>query len=99
MTNSVSTSAFAVAGAAIADSLIGNNNNQQTATVDPNNGTSTITSTATTQAVTDVTRNITGIASQFTNEFFDARPTITVPQGTRITVLVNADIKMPPVRR
>lgn len=102
ITNSLLSSLFAVAGAVVADSALGDNNNinnQQTTTVDPNNGTATITSNATLQAVTDFTRNISDISSRFTGQYFDARPSITVPQGTRITVLVNADIKLPPMKR
>jgi type IV secretion system protein VirB10 len=99
ITNTLLTSLLTIAGAAVVDLAVGDNNNTNTTTVNPNTGSSTITSRATTQAANDVTRNINDIASRYFNEYFDSRPTITVPQGTRITVLVNSDIKVPSVKR
>lgn len=98
ITQSLLTSFLAVAGVAASEALVGDNSNTTT-TVDPNNGTSTVTGRASTQAVYDVSRSITDTASRLVNEYFDARPTITVPQGTRITVLVNADIRAPSITR
>lgn len=94
--NSILTSVLAVAGAALVDAAVGNN--QQTTTVNPATGSATMTSNATLQAAVDVSSRITDAASRFANEYFDARPVITIPQGTRITVLVNSDIKMPPIK-
>ena len=93
VTNTVLSSILAIAGVAATDALTDTDN--ATTTTDPANGTTTITQDAINQAVSDIAQNITGTARNAVAGYFDTTPRITVPQGTRITILVNADIKIP----
>lgn len=93
LTNTILSSALAIAGVAATDALT--DNQTSTTTTDPNNGTATVTQSAINQAVTDITTGITTSARQAVQGFFDTTPRVTVPQGTRITILVNSDIKIP----
>ncbi len=97
--NSLLTSILAAGGVAAAESLIGGGGSSNTTTTNPQQGTTTTTGRASSQAVYEVSRSVTDTASRFVREYFDARPAITIPQGTRITVLVNSDIKVPSVKR
>ncbi len=91
--NTILSSALAIAGVAATDALT--NSQTSTTTTDPTTGTSTITQSAINQAVSDIARNITNSATTAVSGYFDTAPRITVPQGTRITILVNSDIKVP----
>ncbi len=93
LSNTILSSALAIAGVAATDALT--DNQTSTATTDPTTGTSTVTQSAINQAVTDITTDITTSARQAVQGFFDTTPRISVPQGTRITILVNSDIKIP----
>lgn len=93
---SILSSLLSVAGTAVLDQITGNN---QTASI--NNvaqGTSTTTGTAATQAATNVNQTITDTINKIINQQLDIKPVITVPQGTRITVIVNADLTLPSLR-
>lgn len=93
LTNSLLTSVLAVGGVAAAQSLIGNQST--TTTTNPTQGSTTSTGNATNQALYDVTKTIVDTVGQIVNSALDLTPVIRVPQGTRITVIVNADIKVP----
>ncbi len=93
VTNTVLSSILAIAGVAATDALT--NTDNATTTTDASTGTTTITQGAINQAVSDIAQNITGTARNAVAGYFDTTPRITVPQGTRITILVNADIKIP----
>ncbi len=93
ITNSLLTSVLAVGGVAAAQSLLGNQ--ATTTTANPTQGTTTTTGNATNQALYDVTKTIVDTVGQIVNSALDLTPVIRVPQGTRITVIVNADIKVP----
>ncbi|HLD76606.1 MAG TPA: TrbI/VirB10 family protein, partial [Rickettsiales bacterium] len=92
------TSVLAVAAAAAAEELV-NSDTQTTTTTNPQQGTTTTTGGASNQAIFNVSKTITDTVTRIVNERLDVRPVITVPQGTRITVIVNADMNIPSIRR
>lgn len=96
--NSLLTSILAVSGVALAESLIGDNSSNTT-TTNPQQGTTTTTGNASTQAVYNVSKTITDTVSRIVSDNLNATPTIKVPQGTRVTVIVNADMNIPSMAR
>ena len=93
---SILTSLLSVAGTTILDKVTGSNS---TSTI--NNaaqGTSTTTGTAATQAAGNVNQTINDTVNKIIIDQLNVTPVITVPQGTRITVIVNADLTLPPIR-
>lgn len=94
--NSLLTSAVAVGGALLADQLSGNEGS--TTTTNPSTGTTTSTSTATSQVAVDVSRTLVDTVSRVVNDTLDLRPVIRIPQGTRITIVVNSDMTIPKMR-
>jgi type IV secretion system protein VirB10 len=91
--NSLLTSVIAVAATAAAQSLV--SDTASTTTTNATQGTTTVTADATNQAINNVSGAIVNTVSQIVNNALDVTPIIRVPQGTRITVIVNADIKVP----
>ncbi len=91
--NSLLTSVLAVGGAIAAEKLSGGDSS--TTTTDATSGTTTTTSTASTQAITDVTGTIVDTVSTIINDTMDTQPVIRVPQGTRVTIVINSDIELP----
>lgn len=92
ITNSLLTSILAVGGAIAAQKALGSNNNTTATTTA---GVTTTTGNASAQAVADVTKTIVGTVNQIIGDSLNLAPVITVPQGTRITVVVNADMNIP----
>jgi type IV secretion system protein VirB10 len=92
--SSLLTSILAVGGVAAAQSLL-TNDTQATTTVNPTQGTTTTTGSATNQAIFDVSRTIVNTVGQLIGNSMNVVPVIRVPQGTRITVIVNSDIVIP----
>lgn len=92
--NSLLTSVIAIATAAAAQSLAGGDQNATT-TNNAAQGATTITSNATSQAISNVTQSVVNTVSRVVNDALDVNPIIRVPQGTRITVIVNSDIRVP----
>ena len=98
--NSLLSSVLTVGTAAAAQKLLNNNNNNNTTTtVNQNQGITTTTSNATNQAIYDVTKTIIDTFGQIITNTIDLNPVIRIPQGTRVTVIVNSDIKIPPVNQ
>lgn len=91
--NSMLTSILAVGGVVAAEKLL--DNATTTTTTDPTTGTSTSTGSASGQALYDVSKTIIDTVGQVIGNNIDINPIIRVPQGTRITVIVNADIVVP----
>ena len=91
--NSLLTSILAVSGVAVAEKLIGGNGSNTT-TTNPQQGTTTTTGDATTQAVYNVSKTITDTLSKSLGSI-NIEPSISIPQGTRVTVIVNADMNIP----
>lgn len=95
--SSLMTSLLAVGGAAIAEAALGNNS--VTTTTDPSNGTTTTTGSATNQVISDVSKTIVDTVGEMITNRINTNPVIRVPQGTRITVIVNSDIVLPSVKK
>jgi len=93
--NSLLTSILTVGGVAAAQKLF-NNNTNATTTVNQNQGITTTTTNATNQAIYDVTKTILDTIGQIITNSIDLNPVIRIPQGTKVTVIVNSDIKIPP---
>ena len=96
--NSMLTSILAVGGVAAAQKLLGNGNQSNTTTTNPTQGTTTTTGSAANQAIYDVSKTIIDTVGQVIGSTLNSNPVITVPQGTRITVVVNADINIPSMK-
>lgn len=94
ITSSLLTSVLAVGGVAAAQRLL-TNNSATTTTTNPTQGTTTTTGSATNQALYDVTKTIIDTVGQIISSAIDINPVIRVPQGARITVIVNSDITVP----
>lgn len=92
ITNSLLTSILAVGGAVAAQKAIGGNNSTSATTTA---GVTTVSGNASSQAVADVTKTIVNTVSQIVGDSLNLTPVITVPQGTKITVVVNADMNLP----
>ncbi|MBM3590087.1 MAG: TrbI/VirB10 family protein [Alphaproteobacteria bacterium] len=97
--NSLLTSVLAVAGTAAAQSLMSSGSSSQTSTtVNANLGTTTTYGNAGNQALYDVTKTIIDIVGTIMKNSLDLNPVIRIPQGTRMTVIVNSDIVVPKMR-
>ncbi len=94
--NSMLTSVLAIGGAIAAEKLSGGGS--VSTTLNPQQGTSTTVGKASSQAIYDVSKTIIDTVQQVVGNTIDIRPVIRVPQGTRITILVNDDMRLPPVR-
>lgn len=90
---SLLTSILAVGGAAAANKVLNTNNNSVSTTT--SNGAVTTTGDAANQAIADVTKTIVDTTSQIVNNALNTAPVITIAQGTKITVIVNADMNLP----
>ena len=83
-------------GTAVLDKVTGQGS---TSTVnDATTGTSTTTGTAATQAATNVNQTVTDTINKIIKDQLNVQPVITVPQGTKLTVIVDADLTLPPIR-
>ncbi len=94
ITTSLLTSILAVGGVSAAQKLL-TNNSATTTTTNPQQGTTTTTGSAANQAIYDVSKTIIDTVGQVIGNAIDVKPVITVPQGTRVTVIVNSDINIP----
>lgn len=95
--DSLLTSVLAVGGVAAAQNLLGNNTT--TVTTNPTQGSTTTTGNASNQALYDMSKTIIDTVGQVISNAIDITPVIRVPQGTRITVVVNSDITIPAMRK
>jgi len=96
--NSMLTSILAVGGVAAAQKLLGGGSQSNTTTTNPTQGTTTTTGSAANQAIYDVSKTIIDTVGQVIGSTLNSNPVIRVPQGTRITVVVNADINIPSMK-
>ena len=96
--SSLLTSVLAVGGAIAAEQALGNNNTSTT-TTNPSQGTTTTTGRPSAQVISDVSKTIVSTVGQVLGNTLDITPSIRVPQGTRITVIVNADMSLPSFSR
>ena len=86
------TSVFTIGMASIAQEITGTE--ASTATTDPSGGT-TQTTDPTSQAISEAVANMAGTAQKVLGGLIDARPLITVDQGTPVNVFVNKDLEFP----
>lgn len=94
ITNSMLTSILAVGSVAAVQKLL-NNDSQTTTTTNPTQGSTTTSGNATNQALAGVSKTIIDTVGQIIGSTIDLTPVIRIPQGTKITVIVNADINVP----
>ncbi len=93
ITNSILTSVLAVGGAIAAEKLA--EDASSTTTTDPTTGTSTTTGSASAQAIADVSETIIDTVGTIATNAINVDPVIRVPQGTKITIVVNSDMSLP----
>jgi type IV secretion system protein VirB10 len=96
--NSLMASVLAVAGTAAAQQVMGGNA-QTSTTVNAAQGTTTTYGNAGNQALYDVTKTIIDIVTGIIKNTIDLNPVIRIPQGARMTVIVNNDIVIPFMRK
>jgi len=96
--NSILTSVLAIGGVSAAQKLL-NNNTATTVVNNPVQGTTTTTGNASNQVLYDMTKSILDIVGQIITNAIDMNAVIRVPQGTRITVIVNSDMIIPSIKR
>ena len=97
LTNSLLTSVLAIGGAIAAEKLSGNGG-ETTTTTSPSTGTSTSTSSPSAKVITDVSKTLIDTVGQVLGNAIDTRPVVRVAQGTRMTIVVNADMSIPPMK-
>jgi type IV secretion system protein VirB10 len=91
---SLLTSILAIGSAAAANTILGDGQDVSTTV---SNGAVTTTGGAATQAIADVSGAIINTANQIVGNHLNTNPVITIPQGTKITVIVNSDMNLPPL--
>jgi type IV secretion system protein VirB10 len=96
LTNSLLTSILAIGGAIGAEKLSGADNN--TTTSSPTTGTTTMTSSPSAQVIADVATTLVSTVSEISTNAINLSPVIRVPQGTKMTIVVNADMSIPKMR-
>lgn len=96
LANSLLTSVLAISGAIAAEKISGTGSN--TTTNNPSTGTTTLTSSPSAAVITDVSTNLVNVAGQVISNSINTTPVIRVPQGTRITIIVNADMSIPKLK-
>ena len=99
--NSLLTSTFVALGAATMQKLLAPNQdeNNQIQTIGPIQGSLTTSTTASNQAIYDTSKAVVDTAKKIVTDTLDTQPVIRVPQGTKVTVIVNADMKLPPLKK
>lgn len=96
--NSIMTSMLTIGGVAAAQRIL-TGDSSTTTTVNPTQGTTTATGSATNHALLDVTNTIIDTLGQLITNTINLNPIIRVPQGTKITVIVNSDITVPSFKK
>ncbi len=96
--NSIMTSMLTIGGVAAAQRIL-TGDSSTTTTINPTQGTTTATGSATNHALLDVTNTIIDTLGQLITNTINLNPIIRVPQGTKITVIVNSDITVPSFKR
>jgi type IV secretion system protein VirB10 len=96
LTNSLLTSILAIGGAIGAEKLSGNDSS--TTTTSPSTGTTTVTNSPSVEVITDVAKTLVNTLSEVTTNAINLNPVIRVPQGTKMTIVVNADMSIPKMK-
>lgn len=90
--NALLTSVLAVGGALAADALSGDNSSTTTGS----DGSVISTDTASAQVITQVTGAVIDTVTKMIEDSINIQPVIRIPHGTKMTVIVNSDITLPP---
>jgi type IV secretion system protein VirB10 len=97
MVNSLLTSILAVGAAIAVEKFSGNSSNSSTS--NPSAGTVTTSGGASAQVITDISKTLANTVGEVISNTIDTRPIIRISQGTRINIIVNADMSIPPMRK
>jgi len=90
--NALLTSVLTVGGAMAADAII----DKDASTTTGSDGSVISTASASAQVVTDVTGAIVDTVKEMITDSINIQPTIRIPHGTKMTVIVSSDITLPP---
>lgn len=97
--NSMLTSILTIGTVAAANAILGNQNQQNSTTVNPQLGTTTTVGSASSQAASGLAQNVISTLGTALSNSIDVNPRIRIPQGTRVLVIVNGDITLPAMRK
>jgi type IV secretory pathway VirB10-like protein len=97
--NTVLTSAFALGTSMGMQRLFGGGGGATTTVTNLTSGTSSTTSGAYSQIAFEVTKNILDVMKGIVDQAIDIQPVIRLAQGTKITIMVTADLKLPAMKK
>ncbi len=94
--SSLLTSVLALGSVIAAEKIVNDNSAAgSTTTTNPSLGSVTSTGKASNQAIYDFSKTIMSTVGQVLNNGINTSPVVRIPQGTKITVVVNGDLKIP----
>ena len=97
--NTVLTSAFALGTSMGMQKLFGGGGGATTTVTNLTSGTASTTSGAYSQIAFEVTKNILDIMKGIVDQAIDTKPVIRLAQGTKITIMVTSDLKLPEMKQ
>ena len=97
--NTVLTSAFALGTSMGMQKLFGGGGGNTTTVTNLTSGTASTTSGAYSQIAFEVTKNILDIMKGIVDQAIDTKPVIRLAQGTKITIMVTSDLKLPEMKQ
>ena len=97
--NTVLTSAFALGTSMGMQKLFGGGGGGTTTVTNLTSGTSSTTSGAYSQIAFEVTKNILDIMKGIVDQAIDTKPVIRLAQGTKITIMVTSDLRLPAMKK
>jgi type IV secretory pathway VirB10-like protein len=97
--NTVLTSAFALGTSMGIQKLFGGNGVNTTTITNLTSGTAATTAGASNQIAFEVTKNILDVMKGVVDQAIDIQPVIRLAQGTKITIMVTADLKLPSMKQ
>ena len=97
--NTVLTSAFALGTSMGMQKLFGGGGGATTTVTNLTSGTSATTAGAYSQIAFEVTKNILDVMKGVVDQAIDLQPVIRLAQGTKITIMVTADLKLPAMKK
>ena len=97
--NTVLTSAFALGTSMGMQRLFGGSGGTTTTVTNLTSGTAATTSGAYSQIAFEVTKNILQVMKGIVDQAIDTKPIIRLAQGTKITIMVTSDLKLPAMKK
>ena len=97
--NTVLTSAFALGTSMGMQRLFGGTGGTTTTVTNLTSGTAATTAGAYSQIAFEVTKNILEVMKGVVDQAIDTKPIIRLAQGTKITIMVTADLKLPAMKK